>query len=196
MSTRRLSLIVDLDQTIIHTTVDPTVGEWMAEIDEHDGVPSQDDKESSPSSSSSSSIPALSRTHTRHQTQEVVKLADGSLTRPTTTMDTKPPEGNQDTKATPTTTTPPGSPEHSTVPLPLGHTQSGNTAPKRRREKNPNEDALKDVARFQLVDDMPPGYRPPRSQRGIRIQQEGRWYYTKPRYVFCCDLQLDPISAL
>jgi RNA polymerase II subunit A-like phosphatase len=28
-----LSLIVDLDQTIIHTTVDPTVGEWMAEIE-------------------------------------------------------------------------------------------------------------------------------------------------------------------
>jgi RNA polymerase II subunit A-like phosphatase len=27
-------LIVDLDQTIIHTTVDPTVGEWLAEIKE------------------------------------------------------------------------------------------------------------------------------------------------------------------
>lgn len=31
LSTRRLSLIVDLDQTIIHATVDPTVGEWMDE---------------------------------------------------------------------------------------------------------------------------------------------------------------------
>ncbi|EPX72953.1 CTD phosphatase Fcp1 [Schizosaccharomyces octosporus yFS286] len=28
---RRLSLIVDLDQTIIHATVDPTVGEWMSD---------------------------------------------------------------------------------------------------------------------------------------------------------------------
>lgn len=28
LSTRRLSLVVDLDQTIIHATVDPTVGEW------------------------------------------------------------------------------------------------------------------------------------------------------------------------
>ena len=26
---QKLSLIVDLDQTIIHATVDPTVGEWM-----------------------------------------------------------------------------------------------------------------------------------------------------------------------
>jgi len=29
VSTRKLSLVVDLDQTIIHATVDPTVGEWM-----------------------------------------------------------------------------------------------------------------------------------------------------------------------
>ena len=30
-SSRKLSLIVDLDQTIVHATVDPTVGEWIAE---------------------------------------------------------------------------------------------------------------------------------------------------------------------
>ncbi len=28
---RKLSLIVDLDQTIVHATVDPTVGEWINE---------------------------------------------------------------------------------------------------------------------------------------------------------------------
>lgn len=28
---RKLSLIVDLDQTIVHATVDPTVGEWIGE---------------------------------------------------------------------------------------------------------------------------------------------------------------------
>lgn len=27
----KLSLIVDLDQTIVHATVDPTVGEWMSD---------------------------------------------------------------------------------------------------------------------------------------------------------------------
>jgi RNA polymerase II subunit A-like phosphatase len=31
LKTRRLSLIVDLDQTIVHATVDPTVGEWITE---------------------------------------------------------------------------------------------------------------------------------------------------------------------
>ena len=31
LSSRKLSLIVDLDQTIVHATVDPTVGDWIAE---------------------------------------------------------------------------------------------------------------------------------------------------------------------
>lgn len=31
LTERKLSLIVDLDQTIVHATVDPTVGEWMDE---------------------------------------------------------------------------------------------------------------------------------------------------------------------
>jgi RNA polymerase II subunit A-like phosphatase len=30
---RRLSLIVDLDQTIVHATVDPTVGEWIEDAE-------------------------------------------------------------------------------------------------------------------------------------------------------------------
>lgn len=29
LSNKKLSLIVDLDQTIVHATVDPTVGEWL-----------------------------------------------------------------------------------------------------------------------------------------------------------------------
>lgn len=33
LSNRKLSLVVDLDQTIIHATVDPTVGEWMQDKD-------------------------------------------------------------------------------------------------------------------------------------------------------------------
>ena len=31
LRSRKLSLIVDLDQTIVHATVDPTVGEWITE---------------------------------------------------------------------------------------------------------------------------------------------------------------------
>jgi RNA polymerase II subunit A-like phosphatase len=33
LSSRRLSLVVDLDQTVIHATVDPTVGEWKEDKD-------------------------------------------------------------------------------------------------------------------------------------------------------------------
>ncbi|KAJ5584461.1 uncharacterized protein N7459_004261 [Penicillium hispanicum] len=33
LASRRLSLVVDLDQTIIHATVDPTVGEWKQDKD-------------------------------------------------------------------------------------------------------------------------------------------------------------------
>ncbi|SCZ99344.1 BZ3500_MvSof-1268-A1-R1_Chr7-2g09493 [Microbotryum saponariae] len=33
LSAKKLSLIVDLDQTIVHATVDPTVGEWLTESD-------------------------------------------------------------------------------------------------------------------------------------------------------------------
>lgn len=32
-SARKLSLIVDLDQTVVHATVDPTVGDWIAQGD-------------------------------------------------------------------------------------------------------------------------------------------------------------------
>jgi len=31
LKSRKLSLIVDLDQTIVHATVDPTVGDWIAD---------------------------------------------------------------------------------------------------------------------------------------------------------------------
>ncbi|KAG5730615.1 RNA polymerase II subunit A C-terminal domain phosphatase [Termitomyces sp. T112] len=34
LKARKLSLIVDLDQTIVHATVDPTVGEWITEGEE------------------------------------------------------------------------------------------------------------------------------------------------------------------
>ena len=39
---QKLSLIVDLDQTIVHATVDPTVGEWMREDAELDAQEAHD----------------------------------------------------------------------------------------------------------------------------------------------------------
>lgn len=90
---RKLSLIVDLDQTIIHTTVDPTVGEWLDEIRQAEGT---DDGE-------------------------------------------------------------------------------GGTGTSTGWRRNPNTDALRDVATFQLEDELPPG-----AVKG-RSRANDRWYFTKPR---------------
>ena len=43
LKSRKLSLIVDLDQTIVHATVDPTVGEWIAEGEAWDNKQDQGD---------------------------------------------------------------------------------------------------------------------------------------------------------
>jgi RNA polymerase II subunit A-like phosphatase len=68
------------------------------------------------------------------------------------------------------TTTPP-----STPPIKAGELPDG---VKPAKEPNPNAEALRDVARFQLEDDLPPGTNP-----RLRMKAAGRWYYTKPRYV-------------
>lgn len=49
LKSRKLSLIVDLDQTIVHATVDPTVGEWINEgqaweARQKDGAHADDDE--------------------------------------------------------------------------------------------------------------------------------------------------------
>ncbi|WWD19477.1 hypothetical protein CI109_103937 [Kwoniella shandongensis] len=139
LSTRRLSLIVDLDQTIIHTTVDPTVAEWMEEIE----------------------ADRAAQTEHGHS-------PDGPANSP-------PPGAEGD----PESTTPPGSPAFSNIVLP----PKGEQSP--QKEKNPNAEALQDVARFQISDDLPPGYVKPKQRRtrpGERpVEAPGRWYFTKPR---------------
>lgn len=118
LANRKLSLIVDLDQTIIHTTVDPTVGKWMDECEEDAKQQEQSSKEQG---------------------------------------DKKEKDASEDSAET---TTPPGSPPAS--------------ATKPQRDRNPNAEALKDVAKFELPDDLPPGakHRGPPPMRS---------YYTKPR---------------
>lgn len=44
LKSRKLSLIVDLDQTIVHATVDPTVGDWIAEGEAWDTKHAQGDE--------------------------------------------------------------------------------------------------------------------------------------------------------
>ncbi|OCF39097.1 hypothetical protein I317_07121 [Kwoniella heveanensis CBS 569] len=112
LASRRLSLIVDLDQTIIHTTVDPTVAEWMDEIEAERAAASQ----------------------------------------------------TSNTEADPSKT-------------------DSATA----KEKNPNAEALQDVARFQIADDLLPGQMKPKRRPGQKdgmVQMQGRWYFTKPRHVY------------
>ena len=139
---RRLSLIVDLDQTIIHTTVDPTVGEWMMEIEEEESE---------------------ERTHEQlgfSDRKGEVKIPVGDERG-----------GDEGSQSNGHTTTPLTSTEQSTSKKPF-------------REKNPNAAALKDVARFQLADDLRLGY------KGL---ETGRWYYTKPR---CAESRCLPFRYL
>lgn len=70
------------------------------------------------------------------------------------------------------TTTPPGSPRPA----------------KRKREPNPNAEALRDVAKFTLADDPAPG-------QGRRKVPE-RYYYTKPRSVYSTRLSKILMSDL
>ncbi|WVQ72959.1 hypothetical protein IAR50_002521 [Cryptococcus sp. DSM 104548] len=118
LDTRRLSLIVDLDQTIIHTTVDPTVAEWMEQIE---------------------------RQKERDARTEVAVES----------------------------TTPPGSP-----------TAEGLGVMVEPEERNPNTEALGDVAKFQIADDLPAGYVKLKSRTSPEskpVESGGRWYFTKPR---------------
>jgi RNA polymerase II subunit A-like phosphatase len=85
--------------------------------------------------------------------KELLPLADGDGDDTTTTDD----KGRDDARST----TPPMSPP-------------------RKREKNPNARALRDVAAFRLADDVPSG-----SSRRHRPSPR-RWYFTKPRYVLLC----------
>ncbi|WRT70407.1 uncharacterized protein IL334_007405 [Kwoniella shivajii] len=149
LSTRRLSLIVDLDQTIIHTTVDPTVAEWMEEI-EFDQSYNNVESSSPSQSETRSTTPPLSPT--------TAAGSDAPNMRPTES------------------TTPPTSPHIANLALPKI------SPPRRSKEKNPNAVALKDVAKFQIADDLPPGYTKPRRRPGQKwIEMQGRWYFTKPR---------------
>lgn len=45
LKSRKLSLIVDLDQTIVHATVDPTVGDWITEGEAWEARQPNDDPE-------------------------------------------------------------------------------------------------------------------------------------------------------
>lgn len=80
MKEKRLILIVDLDQTIIHTTVDPTVGDWMDEIE-------FDEAESESEDEGTSEPTAATSTSTSEQPEETDTQA---TTTPPTSPHAKP----------------------------------------------------------------------------------------------------------
>ncbi|WWC91528.1 uncharacterized protein L201_006474 [Kwoniella dendrophila CBS 6074] len=171
LSSRKLSLIVDLDQTIIHTTVDPTVAEWMNEIESYNN---------SQIKVQSHSEPILP------ENPEEAEKDERSTTPPLSP--------SLEEKST-MTTTPPTSPHTSNLSLPALSPSPTSSPQQSIKEKNPNAEALKDVAKFQIADDLPPGYVQPRRKPGQKpVEIQGRWYFTKPRP----GLQkfLDEMSAL
>ncbi|CAK9780438.1 hypothetical protein CC85DRAFT_311092 [Cutaneotrichosporon oleaginosum] len=158
LRSKKLSLIVDLDQTIIHTTVDPTVGEWLDEC-------AEDAKAEASKAANEAQRQGKYNSDTRGEQGEEGGEEGGEMKEQESAAgkdgdgdDVMKGEGDgvAGDEAEPKSTTPPGS-------------------PRPKREPNPNAEALKDVARFQLAEDLPPG-----KMRG-RGQAPSRWYYTKPR---------------
>ena len=90
---------------------------------------------------------------------EIERDEEEELAPPTLPTGSEETEKGKDKEGAEETTTPPGSPRPA----------------KRKREPNPNAEALRDVAKFTLADDPAPG-------QGRRKVPE-RYYYTKPRFV-------------
>jgi RNA polymerase II subunit A-like phosphatase len=126
-------LVVDLDQTIIHAAVDPTIGEWLDEC-----------------FGKGSNVCEL-------------RAADGRLE--TRAVEARKTEG-----------------EAESVNVD-GEVKAGEeaTTAKETTSDNPNADAIRDVFRFQLPNELPPHLKG-RYRQVIR-HEDLCWYYIKPRQV-------------
>ncbi len=132
-------MVVDLDQTVIHAAVDPTIGEWLNECGFWE-----------------SSRLGYKKQH-HGQREEQIGSHDGLKSEELG-----------------------GS----------GVGQSGKGKEKetiessedKKKKSNPNREALRDVFRFQLPNELPPGYGKGRfSQKLPEEDGDGCWYYIKPR---------------
>lgn len=124
LKARRLIMVVDLDQTVIHAAVDPTIGEWLNEC----GF------------------------------WEASRLgAQGA-------------QAQQQQRST----TPDGEPREDKG-------KGKGTAKAKAMRENPNKEALRDVFRFQLPNEMPAGFAKGRFSQALPEDGEGCWYYIKPR---------------
>lgn len=130
-------MVVDLDQTVIHAAVDPTIGEWLNEC----------------------GFWETSRLGSKKHPHPHGKDFHGSHEAP----DSERGEGTSaDSKGKGKATD--ESVEHE------------------KKQRNPNREALQDVFRFQLPNELPPGYGKGRfSQKLPEEDGDSCWYYIKPR---------------
>lgn len=137
---KKLILVVDLDQTVIHAACDPTVGEWMDEMGgEGWGVVSLDDGEGEGGKQKSGTAHGKGKGKGKAISSGIeVEIV-----------------GEEDV-----------------------------TSPKTSKSINPNHQALHDVFRFQLPNELPADRRGKGKGRGGRRTDGGGdmcWYYVKPR---------------
>lgn len=158
LKARKLSLIVDLDQTIVHATVDPTVGEWIAEGEAWE---TRHEKRTEAAAWKKEKQEERERRKARREEkakakQEEQEKADGEE------EDDEDDEDSDDTVS-----------------------EDDSDEDEEENEVNPNWEALKDVKKFRLAPESfggPPGRT--FKGKGKALEPEGPLYYVKPR----CDL--------
>jgi RNA polymerase II subunit A-like phosphatase len=134
LKSHKLIMVVDLDQTIIHAAVDPTIGEWLNEC----GF------------------------------WESSKLGNGK-------------KSHQDGKEK-SPSVPAGGDKSSGDTAQKGKESPHQEEPSPSKRSNPNKEALKDVFRFQLPNELPPGFGKGRFSQILPEEDgDGCWYYVKPR---------------
>lgn len=151
---RKLSLIVDLDQTIVHATVDPTVGEWIAE-----GEAWEARHEKRTESAAWKKERQEEREKRKARREEKAKAKEEKKGD----EDAEDDEDEEDSEDT---------------------VSEEDTDEEDEDEVNPNWEALKDVKRFRLAPEsfgVAParGFK----GKGRALEQDGPLYYVKPRSV-------------
>ncbi|KAJ9114501.1 hypothetical protein QFC20_001374 [Naganishia adeliensis] len=134
LTEKRLILVVDLDQTIIHAAVDPTIGEWLDEcFGKGSNVCELRAAEGRPESGAVEA----------RKPEETKEEGEGAKSDETAKVDGEV-AGKEQTKS-----------------------------------DNPNADAIKDVFRFQLPNELPPHLKG--KYRQVIRHEDMCWYYIKPR---------------
>ncbi|KAJ9095671.1 hypothetical protein QFC21_005543 [Naganishia friedmannii] len=141
LTEKRLILVVDLDQTIIHAAVDPTIGEWLDEC-----------------FGKGSNVCELRAGVSRHPEMGVLEARG-------------PQESHKGTKE---------AADKSEKDVQVdGQSDAEQSGKEEKKPDNPNADAIRDVFRFQLPNELPPHLKG--KYRQVIRHEDMCWYYIKPR---------------